>query len=208
MGATLGSAFANVLLFFFPDIGIGPSMYAVAGMAGMISGATGAVLTAITMLFEMTRDYNAVFPIVVTVAISYLTRMSLSKESIYTLKLLRRGHVVHEGLQAAVSSARLAEHIMTQDFKRVALSDLSQHYFTQVPFVIEDNGKVVGVLEANERVSKEAINGHFVSVDQHIGFLEVLRRMQHQKAEFAIVYCHPTDLSLDNFGWVSLRQKK
>jgi len=49
-------------------------VFAVAGMAAMVSGTTGAVLTAITMLVEQTRDYNAILPIITSVALAYADR--------------------------------------------------------------------------------------------------------------------------------------
>ena len=65
------------------------SGFAVAGMAGVVGGATGAAMTAIVMIFEMTLDYNVIIPITVTVAVSYGIRTVLCPQSIYTLKLTR-----------------------------------------------------------------------------------------------------------------------
>ena len=56
-------------------------------MAGMVGGATGAAVTAIVMIFEMTLDYRIIIPITITVAFSYGVRTMLCRESIYTLKL-------------------------------------------------------------------------------------------------------------------------
>lgn len=121
LGATLGGSFGLAVEHFFPELGLGPATFAVVGMAGMIAGATGAIVTAITMLFEMTRDYNAILPVMLTVAIAYMVRKKLSLESIYTMKLWRRGHVVPEGLQAALDSARRAKHVMTREFTTLPL---------------------------------------------------------------------------------------
>jgi CIC family chloride channel protein len=44
------------------------------------------------MIFEMTRDYAVIVPMTTTVAISYGLRRVLSRDSIYTMKLARRGH--------------------------------------------------------------------------------------------------------------------
>jgi chloride channel protein, CIC family len=45
----------------------------------------------------MTRDYNVIMPVVVTVAIANAVRRRLCPPTIYTLKLLRRGHIVPPG---------------------------------------------------------------------------------------------------------------
>lgn len=117
LGATLGGAFGLLINQLFPTLGLSPAMFAIVGMAGMIAGSTGAIITAMTMAFEMTRDYDAILPMMLTVAIAYMIRKQLSQASIYTLKLLRREHVVPEGLQAAIDSARRAKHVMSRQFE-------------------------------------------------------------------------------------------
>jgi len=125
-GATVGSACGYVLLVFFPHIPIEPVVFAVAGMAGMVSAATGAVMTAITMIFEQTRDYGAMIPIITTSAVAYVVRMYITTESIYTLKLTRRGNAVPQGLQAAVSAAHNARTMMSKDFQLLEIDEISQ----------------------------------------------------------------------------------
>jgi len=61
------------------------------GMAGVVGGTTGAAMTAIVMIFEMTRDYNVIVPMILGVAIAIGVRRVLSPENIYTVKLLWRG---------------------------------------------------------------------------------------------------------------------
>ena len=40
------------------------------GMGAMVAGGTGAVMAAVTMIFEMTRDYDIVMPMIVAVAVA------------------------------------------------------------------------------------------------------------------------------------------
>ena len=61
----------------FLRLAIGTPAFAVAGMAGSVGGATGAAMAAIVMIFEMTRDYNVIIPITITVALSYGIRRAL-----------------------------------------------------------------------------------------------------------------------------------
>ena len=98
MGAMLGGAFGTVLTGIFPDMTFAPVAFAIAGMAAAVGGSTGAVLTGIVMVFEMTRDYSVILPVLVTSIVAYATRKSLCDPSIYTLKLIRRGKKVPEGL--------------------------------------------------------------------------------------------------------------
>ncbi len=91
MGTAIGGAFGGLVATFWPNLSISIPEFAMVGMAGMVGGATGASVMAITMVFEMTRDYNIIVPLIVAVAISAGVRRALSQDSIYTIKLTRRG---------------------------------------------------------------------------------------------------------------------
>ncbi len=82
------------------------------GMGAMVGGATGAAMTAVTMIFEMTRDYDIVLPMILAVALALGVRRLLSRENIYTLKLVRRGHPIPKALHANMFLVRSAAEIM------------------------------------------------------------------------------------------------
>jgi len=83
----------------FPELGIGIPAFAIAGMAAAIGGSTGAVLTGIVMLTEMTGDQSVIIPLIIVVTTAAATRRCVMKESIYTMKLYRRGKTVPETLK-------------------------------------------------------------------------------------------------------------
>ena len=112
LGACLGSAFGHGVLAVAPDIGIGIPVFALAGMAAMIGAGTGALFTSIVMVTEMTGDHRVILPLLLCGAIAYALRKALCSPSLYTLKLLRRGQVVPEGLTAALLPARRLADVM------------------------------------------------------------------------------------------------
>jgi CIC family chloride channel protein len=116
LGAALGAALGSILHGAIPGMELTPAHFAVATMAGMVAGTTGAVITAIVIVFEMTWDYGAILPTILTAATAYAVRQRLSPASIYTLKLLRRGHVVPQGLQAWIGGVRRARDVMSSNF--------------------------------------------------------------------------------------------
>ena len=89
--------------------------FAMVGMGAMVGGGTGAAMTAVTMIFEMTRDYDIVLPMILAVALSVGVRRLLSRENIYTMKLLRRGHVIPKALHANMFLVRRAKEVMDTD---------------------------------------------------------------------------------------------
>ncbi len=109
IGATLGGAYGVTLRELMPDAHVAPGALALVGMAGLVSGATHAPLTAIMMVFEMTGDYGLILPLMLTSVLAYGIARRLHPESIYTEWLVRRGVVLTHGHDAAVL-ARLPVH--------------------------------------------------------------------------------------------------
>ncbi len=102
------------------------------GMGAMVGGGTGAVMTAVTMIFEMTRDYDIVMPMILAVAVELGVRRVLSRENIYTMKLVRRGHAIPKALHANMFLVRRAEEVMDTDVL-VVPADMSFEAFLARP---------------------------------------------------------------------------
>jgi CIC family chloride channel protein len=115
MGAALGAAFASVVQTVFPGAPINIPAFAMVGMGAMVGSGTGAAMTAVTMIFEMTRDYQIVLPMILAVALALGVRRMLSAENIYTLKLVRRGHPIPKALHANMFLVHSAADIMERD---------------------------------------------------------------------------------------------
>ena len=117
IGAALGAIAGDVTHLLAPQLEVNIADYAIVGMAGMLGGNTGAAMTAIVMVFELTRDYNVIVPLILAVTLAIAVRRALLPQSIYTLKLAGKGHEVPDSLQANVDRIRLAERAMTSDFE-------------------------------------------------------------------------------------------
>jgi CIC family chloride channel protein len=115
LGATLGGAFAAGLTALHVPLPISIPAFAMVGMGAMVGSGTGAVMTAVTMVFEMTRDYGIVMPMILAVALAIGVRRLLSDENIYTLKLVRRGHVIPKARHANMFLVRRAGDVMDRD---------------------------------------------------------------------------------------------
>ncbi len=115
MGATIGGAFGSLVTAIHPIEGFGVTTCAVIGMAAMVGGGTGAAMTAVTMIFEMTRDYDLVVPSIIAVALAIGIRRLLSPENIYTIKLVGRGHMVPKAMHANMFLVRRAGEVMERD---------------------------------------------------------------------------------------------
>ena len=156
MGATLGGAFGALVHVIYPSPDINVAAFAIVGMAAMVGGGTGAAMTAVTMIFEMTRDYDMVMPLIIAVAVSIGIRRLLSHENIYTIKLVARGHFIPKALHANMFLVRRAGEVMDKDIL-VLPADMKFDEFLRLPdhggrmrhVVITQGQAIEGVLRVN-----------------------------------------------------------
>ena len=153
LGATLGCAYGIFLQHIFSGITISPAAFAVVGMAGIVGGTTGAAITAIVMIFEMTLDYGVIVPMTTTVAIAYGVRKMISNESIYTLKLTRRGHRMPSAMQANIQYMKPARELnhaaivrLPADMTLPELAITLPSYPADACFLAMDGKKIAGVI--------------------------------------------------------------
>lgn len=116
MGAALGGVVGSATTALLPGLDVDVTDFAIVGMAGMLGGTTGAAITAIVMVFELTRDYNVIVPMILAVTLALAVRRTVLPESVYTLKLAKKGHEVPDALQANFYRIRHAEKAMSTDF--------------------------------------------------------------------------------------------
>ncbi|MDA0256172.1 MAG: chloride channel protein [Chloroflexi bacterium] len=102
LGAMTGGVFGAAAHGLFPGVAPNLGAYATVGMAAVFAGAARAPITAVLIIFEMTRDYELIVPLMTAVAVATVVSQLLSPGTIYTIKLARRGvHIDEE--QAPVS---------------------------------------------------------------------------------------------------------
>ena len=206
MGATLGAAFGVLVQAIHPMENFGPTTCAVIGMAAMVGGGTGAAMTAVTMIFEMTRDYDLVMPSIVAVALAIGVRRLLSPENIYTIKLVGRGHFIPKALYANMFLVRRARDVMQKDvtlltadahFDAFLRQHGEEHGLRQV--VVTRGNHIAGVVQVNtslRRGSEQAYSGvrlgdvaqrNFTVARESDIMFDVVQRLTHRDAVMAIV---------------------
>ncbi|MBD3335348.1 MAG: CBS domain-containing protein, partial [Candidatus Eisenbacteria bacterium] len=88
--------------------------YALVGMATLVAGATHAPITAILIIFEMTNDYRIILPLMVAAAMATFVSSRIFKQSIYTLKLSRRGINIRHGREVHVMASIKVREVMEE----------------------------------------------------------------------------------------------
>ena len=113
MGAMLGGAFGSLVNGVFPDSTASAGAYALVGMAAVFAGAARAPITAILIMFELTDDYFIILPLMLSTVICTLLAEHLSHDSIYTVKLARRGIRLAMGRDIDVMQGVFVSEAMT-----------------------------------------------------------------------------------------------
>ena len=91
IGAMAGVAFGTIAHHLWPTATESAGAYGLIGMGAALGGATRAPITAVVILFELTGEYSIILPLMAAVAVAAGTGRLLSKTTIYTAKLWRRG---------------------------------------------------------------------------------------------------------------------
>jgi chloride channel protein, CIC family len=102
IGAMLGTAFGTVAGAILPD-GVAPAgAYGLVGMGAVFAAAAHAPITAVLILFELTGDYQIILPLMLAIALAAGVSSALTSDTIYTLKLRRRGIDIVRGGPASI----------------------------------------------------------------------------------------------------------
>jgi CIC family chloride channel protein len=91
IGAMLGTALALLLMQLFPSLPLMPGAYALAGMASLVAAATGAPITAILLVFEISGDHEMILPLLLSVISAITVRRIITRKTLYTAWLARTG---------------------------------------------------------------------------------------------------------------------
>ncbi|MBB4685497.1 chloride channel protein [Amycolatopsis jiangsuensis] len=91
IGAMAGTAFGIIVHAWLPELTAQPGVYGLIGMGAAFAGSARAPITAVIVLFELTGQYTVILPMLTAIVIATAISRVLSRDTIYTLKLRRRG---------------------------------------------------------------------------------------------------------------------
>ena len=165
LGAMIGGFWGTIVHHLLPSITAGPGAYAMVGMGAVVAATTHAPLTAMIIIFEMTRSYTIILPLMAACVIATVLARRLKVTSIYTEKLMRRGVELFEPLEINVLKKIPVSHIINKkpvvitektSFKK--LLDLVVHSPRSEFFVIRDGRRYIGAVSVHQmrQVLKES----------------------------------------------------
>ena len=122
-------------------------------MGAVVSGTTHGPLSAILILFEMTGDYKIILPLMIACIVSSLASGQLLTDSIYTLKLARRGVNIRAGKEVNVLKSIPVAHVMNPQVEtipeNITLGGLAEKIakskYKSFP-VVDRDGRLTGIV--------------------------------------------------------------
>lgn len=174
IGAMLGNAFGQIMAMLFPGIPAPAGAYALVGMAAVFAGSTSAPITAVLILFEMTGDYHIILPLMLSVVIAtVIGRHLLKGESIYTIKLSRRGVRLSQGRDVDIMQGVLVSEAMTTNPDTVSttmtlgelLDEFNRTKHHGFP-VVDEEGNLYGIVTLQD--VERALDKHLL-LDTPVG---------------------------------------
>jgi H+/Cl- antiporter ClcA/predicted transcriptional regulator len=164
IGAAVGALFAGLGNYFVPTAHLSSSAFALVGMAAVFGAAARAPFSFIIFAFELTRDYDAVLPLMLVVAIAHFVALLFMENSILTEKLARRGLRVHQEYEVDVFQQVTVQSAMDPNPTRLegklTIGELTQRLTggevaltRHQAFLLTDaNGELAGIITRGDLV--------------------------------------------------------
>ena len=152
LGAMLGGAVGTVAHHLFPTYTAMPGAYALVGMGALFAGIVRAPMTSVLMIFEMTRDYSVIVPLMIANLASLFISSRFQKQPIYEALARQDGiHLPNHKERQELGQRRVfdvmrsdAETLPAQMSVHEAVEQMRSNQFRAWPVVDEES--VVGVL--------------------------------------------------------------
>ena len=152
LGAMLGGIVGTVAQHFLPGYVASPGAYALVGMGTAFAGIVRAPMTSVVMIFEITRDYAVIVPLMISNLISLFISSRFQKQPIYEVLASQDG--IHlptaetrqqEGQRQVVQAMRDATEVLNAEMTVMqALEETKSSEFRSWP-VCDDRG-VIGII--------------------------------------------------------------
>ena len=171
LGAMLGGIVGTIAQHFLPGYVASPGAYALVGMGTAFAGIVRAPMTSVVMIFEITRDYAVIVPLMISNLISLFISSRFQRQPIYEVLAHQDG--IHlptaetrqqEGQRQVVQAMRDATEVLNAEMTVMqALEETKSSEFHSWP-LCDDRG-VIGVISLQSL--KQSNNDGFANKRLH-----------------------------------------
>ncbi|PWI54691.1 chloride channel protein [Sulfoacidibacillus thermotolerans] len=153
LGAMLGALYGDLLQLIVPGLIPHPEIYAIAGMGAIFAAAAQAPFVAITILLEVTGDYQLTPVVMAACVTAFVVHGLLTRDSMYTVKLSRRGiHILRgnevrptERISVQQAMEPVGLHFSPEDTLEDAYNRLTMSR-DHVAMVLDQDRHLIGIM--------------------------------------------------------------
>lgn len=153
IGAVLGGSVGSVVHYWFPLHTSTPGAYALVGMGAVFAGIIRTPLTSVFMIFELTRDYTIVVPLMIANLTSFYISYRLQHRPIYDALNEQDGIHLPNAEESKQRHSKVVAEFMREAPPFVA-PDMPLAQLPERPagglYLIGSNGDLMGVLRSSD----------------------------------------------------------
>jgi chloride channel protein, CIC family len=209
IGAMMGAAVGNVAHHFLPGYTAGAGAYALVGMGTAFAGIVRTPMTSVIMIFEMTRDYSIIVPLMISNLIAFFISQRLQREPIYEALAHQDGvHLPTAESRSDHGRVRISQ--VMRDAPVLLAGETSVHSAMDLvkdlpldAWPVADGLKLLGMIQVSQ-LKQAAANGEATKTLADIGD-SGFRHHQPEAKDFPHVHPdHALSLALERMGTTKL----
>jgi CIC family chloride channel protein len=208
IGAMLGGTLGNIAHQAFPNSIASAGAYALVGMGTAFAGIVRLPMTSVIMIFEVTRDYTIIVPLMISNLISFFISRRLQPEPIYDALSRQDGiHLPRSGARAARNTLRVMEAMPseTRTIEPEATIQEALDSIRSLPvsaWPVARSKQLLGLITASNLESAAEEGAGYRPVSE---ILEPLPKGHLDAGNFPHVHPdHPLDVALQRMGEMHL----
>lgn len=156
MGACYGYLAAILMesVFYFP---VNYTLFILIGMGALLGGINSIPISAILIIFEMTKEYAFILPLMLAVVISTTLVQIFLKGSVHLKHLEQEGYSITHGRETSILRSIFVDEILNKNFsvlkENTNLSNLVSQIMdspTSTFYVVDENEKLTGIISGTE----------------------------------------------------------
>src|SRR5215472_12923171 len=196
LGAMLGGVVGTIGNHFFPGRVATSGAYALVGMGAAFAGIVRAPMTSVVMIFEITRDYAVIVPLMIANLVSFFIASRFQKEPIYDVLAHQDGIHLPAAESRCGAGSRQVRHAMRQATEVLRADQKIDEALAAIErsplpaFPVCDARGVIGVL-SRAAIESAALHGPSEAL---LDRMLAAREFPHLHAD------HSLDAALDRMG--------
>lgn len=156
IGACFGFLFATGINTIW-DVNLDTTTFVLVSMGAVLGGINSIPISAILIIFEMTKDYSFILPLMLAVVVSTTIVQLVVKGSVHVKHLEEQGYTLNQGRQTSILKSYSVKDVMKADIELISENTplpvlvgelLESHHSTF--YIVNSEKKLTGAISTSE----------------------------------------------------------